>query len=351
MLMQVQKLRDFRLLSAIDSRVGSLDEVYFKARLRVKAGRKPLFHMGWGDNSVIDAVDQRWDAPGVAPMPTITWNADWKTSGPAYVRSGSFESTVYVDQLPDESKRVGILLVRPERERARYGVVLAPTSRELDFKRRMRTAMELARNGIWSLLLDNPLMGSRKPEGQFSTVVSKFSDYPLLTAACVEEVRMALEWMRGQGFTRLCAAGVSQGGYTSAAAGMRLQFSISVVAVATPHSGGPVVLDGIPGRMVDWAILDKTCPAGATAREHMEAVFERTRLDRLPDPVARPSITLFAAKRDRYVPEYSYQLLQDHWADMAKVVWTDGGHVSTILERTRYAKEIEESLLCGVDLS
>ena len=351
MLMQVQRLRDFRLLSALDSRVASLDEVYFKARLRVKAGRMPLFHMGWGDDDVIQAVKRRWDAPGAPPMPQIAWEGGWTTDGPAAVRAGSFESTVYVDKLPKESRRVGVLLLRPERARARYGVVLAPTSREVGFNRRMRTAMELAKNGIWSLLLDNPLMGSRKPKDQFSTVVAKFSDYPLLTAACVEEVRMGLEWMRAQGFSRLCAAGVSQGGYTSAAAGMRMPFSVRVVAVATPHSGGPVVLDGIPGRMVDWEALDRTCPHGGTAREHMEAVFERTRLDRLPAPQATPSITLFAARRDRYVPEYSYLLLQNHWREMAKVVWTDGGHVSTILERKRYAREIEESLLRGTDLA
>lgn len=332
------------LISAIDSKLLSLDELYFWQRLRTKSGSMQLFHQGWGEQKTIDVVDKLWSSSDAAADAAISWSS-FKVHGTgAGLHYGSFQSERYAPWLPKESRTVKFLLVTPAGGTNDCALLIAPTSRETDLRRRIPMAVDLAAKGITSMLLDNPFMGDRKPDKQFETVISRFSDYPLLTAACVEENRTALKWMKAQGLTRLCATGVSQGGFTAAAAAVRMDFPITVVAVAAPHSAESVVIDGIPGRLCAWDALDRTCPSGGPARQHMQHIFDRTRLDRMRVPTNGTRMHLFAARRDRYVPAHSYQRLEKHWAAHGAVEWSAGGHVSTILERHRYQRVIEDSM-------
>lgn len=341
----LDKIKNFNIWSAIDSKLISLDEFYFRARLNTKSGRKQLFYEGWGNQDCLDFVDKMWDCKNDPARLDVHWTNKKSHKTGATIETGIFESTKYFDWLPPESRTVTILHVRPKEVNSDVGVLIAPTSREIGFKRRMKVALDLATSGVQSVLINNPFMGLRKPSHQFETVISKFSDYPLMAAACVEENRMVLQWMREQGMSTLCATGVSQGGFTTIAAALRLPFAVNVVAVVPPNSAEQVVIEGIPGRLCAWDALERTCPPNATAIESMRSVFNRTRLDRIVIPDNGSQIHLVAAKKDHYVPASSYNQLAHHLKNVGKIEWREGGHVSTIMERRVYTEAIKSALV------
>ena len=340
----LKKIQKFNLWSSIDDRVLSLDEMYFKARLRTKSGKKRLFYDGWGDQSTLNFVSSVWNCSASPEDLKIKWEDERNINGNCVISSGSFLNSKFSDWLPDESKKVKLMMIRPSNGISKAGVFFAPTSREIGFGRRIQIAIKLAEIGVTTVLIDNPYMGSRKPIGQFETVIAKFSDYPLMAAACIEENRMVLNWMKNLGMTNLCATGFSQGGFTSAAAAMKLSFPIKVIAIVPPNSAEEVVVNGIPGRMCAWDALDKTCPSGKNAIEDMRNVFEWTRLDRMPVPRNGTSIHLVAAFSDKFVPSESYKLLEHHWREIGTVEWRKGGHVSTILDKKKHLNSIKELL-------
>jgi hypothetical protein len=186
-------------------------------------------------------------------------------------------------------------------------------------------------------------MGERKPTYQIGTVIGRLSDYPLMAAACIEENRSILQWMRDQGMTKICATGVSQGGFTSAVAGMKMDFPLHVVSVVPPNNSEEVVAHGIPGRLCDWDALKKTCPGG-NVRDELKKVFAWTSLDQISVPNNGTRITLIAAKKDKYVPSTSYDLLADRWKDVGHCEWRNCGHVATILDKRYHLKAIMDTM-------
>lgn len=334
------------LLSVIDSRILSLDEVYYRARLSTKEGKLPLFHKGWGNQAALDAINERWSLPGWAPVPYIRWNATDETSH-SYVASGWMDSEVYADKLPMESRKVGLVIMRPKRQRegAALGVVLAPTSREAGFRRRWSWAAWLVKRGITVMMVDNPFMGMRKPPHQEGGVLGHFADFPLTCAASAEECRSAVSWMLANGMDRVCVSGVSQGGYAAIVATLRSDTErVCAVSVVPPHSAEPVIEEGVPGRLCAWDVLADQCGSVETAKARMKPTFERTRIDRIDLTGLSPKVVLIGAKRDRYVPTSSMQTIVNHLGSGCEARWTSGGHVSAILERGLYMREIVKSL-------
>lgn len=333
------------LLSAIDSRLVSLDEVYYRARKRTRDGRVALFHKGWGNQAALDAIDERWSLPGFAPVPRITWNAR-DDARVGFVVAGWMESSVYADQLPEESRRVSVMLIRPrtEVEGERRGVVLAPTSREAGFRRRWAWAKKLLSQGLAVMMVDNPFMGDRRPVGQVGGVLSHFADFPLTCAASAEECRSAVSWMLANGWDQVCVSGVSQGGFAAIVAALRSDTSrVLGVGVVPPHSAEPVIEEGVPGRMCAWDVLAEQCGGLQAAKRRMKPIFDRTRIDQLDLAGTAPRIVVVGARRDRYVPTASVQNIVEHLGERCKAEWTAGGHVSAILERRVYTDAIVKS--------
>lgn len=328
------------VLSAIDRYLFSLDELYYRARLRTRDGRLALFHKGWGSQEALDAIIERWDIAGYAPEPEIHWARKQTQSGLS-VAHGQMHSSVYSDQLPAESAHANVVLVKRVSQSSRRAVLLAPTSREVGFGRRWKTAKKLATRGFSVMLLDNPFMGARAPSDQEGTVLSSFSDFPLTCAASAEECRSAISWLLANGHDHVCVSGVSQGGYCGIVAGLRSDASkVSVVAVVPPHSAEPVIDEGVPGRLCDWEALARDCGGAELARQRMKLVFDRTRIDAMPVPDAPMKIVVIGARRDKYVIPRSFEMIADHLEELVDLRWTDGGHVSAIMERYRYVDAI-----------
>jgi hypothetical protein len=333
------------LLSAIDSRLVSLDEVYYLARKRTQDGRVALFHKGWGNQAALDAIDARWSLPGWAPVPRIAWNTREDTRAGCVV-GGRMESEVYADQLPAESRWVRVLLVRPREavKGERRGVVLAPTSREAGFRRRWAWAKTLLRHGLSVMMVDNPFMGERKPAGQVGGVLSHFADFPLTCAASAEECRSAVSWMLANGWDQVCVSGASQGGFSAIVAALRSDTSrVLGVGVVPPHSAESVIEEGVPGRLCAWDVLAQQSGGLEAAKRRMKPIFERTRIDHMDLSGTAPRVVVVGAKRDRYVPTASVQNIVEHLGDRCLAKWTAGGHVSAILERRVYTDAIVKS--------
>jgi Alpha/beta hydrolase domain containing 18 len=337
-------IQGFNILSLIDRSLVSLDEAYFAFRKKTKSGRLQLFHQGWGDQNAVDYVGQNWMHEGNPSPANICWETPEKLCDGVTISRGTFTSKKYQRWMEEGCSNVNVVFIRPESGRAKKGVFIAPTSREKGFKRRLVLARKLARMGVGCMLIDNPFMGERKPRYQIDTVICRLSDYPLMIAACIEENRSILQWMNDYGMEKICATGVSQGGFTSAVAALRVDFPVGVVAVVPPNGVEDILRHGIPGRMLDWEALKSTCPSKSNPIDDMKEIFSFTRLDVIDVPRNGTSVKLIAAKRDKFITQNSYQQLEEHWKDFGNCQWNNCGHVASILDRKSHIKEIIKAL-------
>lgn len=329
------------LLSIFDGVVGRLDELYFRYHCHVNRGDPAMFHRGWGSHEAIAEVNRHW-MDEVASAPLVPgWESEWRSDEPGlWVRSGTFPTPCYREHLPRESQLAGFHLVRPSPVLVGPTVVLMPTSREAGVAGRMPLARCLAGQGIASVLLESPFMGRRKPAAQQGRTLSSFSDFLVLSAVSIEEARSVLDWLAALGVMQLGVAGISKGGYLAAVAGLRSRQRPHVVAFLPPHSGVAVLLDGLLGRLCDWETLQRTSGSATPVRVQIAEVFEHTSLQRLPRPGASQRLTLVGARKDRYVPRYSYETMQQHWHDCAEMRWLAGGHVSSIADRRPFCEAV-----------
>jgi acetyl esterase/lipase len=221
-------------------------------------------------------------------------------------------------------------------------VILTATTREEGYRNREITAFALARQGIGSLLLESPLRGKRRPTSQPSANLLKFSDFFLLCGAAIEESRALLQWLHDCGHRRLGIAGISKGGYIASIAGLRSEMPLAIVTLVPPHSGVPVFLDGLTGRMCNWVRLQATC-GEVSVRDKLRRLFDATGLDAMPAPSSNKTVVVIAAKQDRFVPRSSYDTMRAHW-EHAQFRWLGGGHVSSILNRRAFTSAVCEAM-------
>jgi len=332
------------LLSFVDGFLGKFDEWYFHYYCFTNRHSPAMFHGGWGDNATLTAVTSQWRTASFPQQIEIDWEGDWVAShGGVQVRRGSFPTPKHQQYLPLASARAYLHFVRPTLKKQQPVVVLMPTSSEVGVAKRMPLACMLASEGIASLLLESPFMGRRKSAEQHGTTLTYFSDFLLLAAASIEEGRVALGWLGSRGFDQLCCAGISQGGYLATVAGLRSPAPSHVVALLPPHSGVPVLIDGLLGRLCDWDMLQKTSGSNTPVHEQMIELFESTSLELLTPPPAPWRVTIIGARKDRYVPANSYSRMQEVWKNRATVQWLPGGYVSSIAERRHIVRAITQT--------
>lgn len=325
------------LLSFLDGLVGGLDEWYFSYHCYANRLKPPMFYQGWGSREAIGAVNRGWLSMEEPLRIDMRWDENWTEQAPnLWIRPGRFATPAYREHLPPESWQAFVHFIRPAPQAPGPVVVILPTSREAGIQGRMPAARALARRGISSVLLESPYMGRRKPVAQHGTTLAHFSDFFVLSAVVIEEARAVLAWLADQAFTDLGVAGISKGGYLATVAGLRASVPTRIVALLAPHSGVAVLLDGLLGRLCDWDTLQQTSGSSVPVRSQMAEVFAATSLERLPFPQESQRLTLIGARRDRYVPPHSYEMLQRHWGARAEVKWLPGGHVSSIAERGHF---------------
>ncbi|NKC14681.1 MAG: abhydrolase domain-containing 18 [Gammaproteobacteria bacterium] len=164
------------------------------------------------------------------------------------------------------------------------------------------------------------------------------SDFFLLCACAIEEIRSLIAWLYKNAITDIAVAGVSKGGYIAVVAGAVSQLPVSVAALVAPINGIAVFIDGLTGKLCDWRTLQATAPAYGSAEKRMREIFEATSIERIAHPNHKKMIVI-GARKDKFVPLMYHQLLGRHWEE-TEVRWLHGGHVSSILERMHFLSAI-----------
>src|SRR5512133_1669417 len=173
------------------------------------SNRHLFFREGWGELARLRELQHA--AVGRSP---VTIAVDWKAeeAGDGFIlRRGAFTSPYSLLPLPEESRTVRFELVLPRKTKTKMPICLhfAATGDEGFARRRVTLALPLLREGIASLIPENPFYGGRRPAGQDGKMLRRFSDLWAMGGAAVEEGCALLQWLRREGYTRLGVCGIS----------------------------------------------------------------------------------------------------------------------------------------------
>lgn len=330
-------------LSRFDGWWGRLDGLYFFVRHRISKREPAMFSQGWGSNIAIEAVVRGYKTP----LPPASIDIHW--DGPAVRRKnlveryGRFAAPRYADYLPTEAQTVYVKLVLPADVITPPVVLQMPTTGEGGYVGRDRTAAVLARRGIGSMLIEGAFLGKRRPAAQTTVKLLHLSDFFLLCGSAIEEAHSLLSWLAVQGVRKLAVAGISKGGYISAAAGATMPFPVAIATVVAPQSGVDVFIDGLTHRLCDWHALRSTAPQESDFDSRLAELFYQTALPRLSPPSPQSPVIAVGAHRDRFVPRAAYLAMKHAWPAV-ELRWLPGGHVSSIAERSHFVDAICDGL-------
>lgn len=90
---------------------------------------------------------------------------------------------------------------------------LAGTGDHSYYRRELGLANALARDGVASILLENPFYGSRRPAGYWRSSLQNVSDLFVMGGSLMAECCYLLRWAGEQGHYPLGLSGVSMGGH------------------------------------------------------------------------------------------------------------------------------------------
>ena len=302
-----------------------LDRVYAS-----RSNRLLFFKDGWGELGRMKEIRRAGSHLGSARPIDVRWEESAE-EGPALFRRAAFPSPYTDLPLPAESRTAFFELVLPRNASPKTPICIhfAATGDEGFGRRRRAFALPLVRDGIGSLILENPYYGRRRPPGQHRKMLNRFSDLYAMGGAAVEEGRSLMQWLRGQGYGRLGVCGVSMGGSMAARVAVLEETPVAMIGCVTAHSASAVFTEGVLKNYLDWEVLDRELDGEGPAVELMRDLLDPTDLRRYPPP--RPEAAfLVAAIHDAYIPPASAAMLHAHWPG-STMRWLATGHVGAFL--------------------
>jgi hypothetical protein len=289
--------------------------------VRLDRRRLGIFPEGWGDAEVLEAATTlpRCDDPisGIE----ILWGRKEEHRGMRITR-GSFTSSARID-LPLETRAVPVEVVEPPAGSDRI-VVLMPAWNDHGFETRRAMAALLAERGLASAMFDIPFYGARRVVSSRDQAIRTVAAFMLMGIGAVDEARSLLAALAAD--RAVGVSGYSMGGNVAALVSASIPFPAATSVHAASHSPGPVYLDGILERAIDWQAL-----GGESAREELRRRLSAVSV--LDEPVLphHRTATLVAASRDGFVPPSATEALHRHW-EGSSLDWVDAGH-ATLLKR------------------
>lgn len=276
-----------------------------------------LFPAGWGDQGVLDA----FRAPVRSLNPTAQIQLDWV---PSRKRKDLLTWETVFDSpapdLPDAARVAHLLMVSPVLKPERI-VLLMAAFNDHGFSTRFGLARHLARRGIATVMLENPLYGRRRVNAHKQTTRTVLDLLVMGRAATIEGVSV-LNALRHSWDAQLGVSGYSMGGNIAALVGSVAPFPIALAPLAPPHSPGPVFAQGVLSRTVNWGSL-----GGHNRREDLgEILGSASALHFLP-PAHTAHAVLAAPQSDGYIPRQAIHDLNNHWPG-SELRWLPGGHAS-----------------------
>ena len=113
----------------------------------------------------------------------------------------------------------------------------AASGDEGSLRRRKTMALPLLARGVASIIPEHPFYGERSSkEFRPSSVPATFTDFLMMSRAAADEGVALIRYLKGEGFVRICSAGVSMGSYTAMAAAARSGEAVAIAACLPMHS-------------------------------------------------------------------------------------------------------------------
>ncbi|MCX5838195.1 MAG: alpha/beta hydrolase family protein [Deltaproteobacteria bacterium] len=335
-----------------------------------QSNRLLFFKDGWGDLPRLRELHRRAAHPGPPRPVEVRWEETLE-NGTTLLRRGAFLSPYTDLPLPAESRTSFIELVLPPKASRETPICMhfAATGDEGFERRRRALALPLLREGIGSLILENPYYGRRRPPGQHKKMLNRFSDLWAMGGAAVEEGRSLMQWLRREGYERLGVCGISMGGSMAARVAVLEETPVAMIGCVTAHSASAVFTEGILKNYLAWEVLNRELDGDESgialnrelggsetaielnrqvsdagpAMMLMRELLDLTDLRRSP-PLRRPEAAfLVAASRDAYIPPASAAMLHAHWPG-STMRWLGTGHVGAFLfHRRDFLKAIRDA--------
>lgn len=308
------------------------------------ASRTRLFPDGWGEPRVLQGLTKA-SLPASPDLPVVHW------TGEASVKTGKvfdgwFESPAAVGPLPPAAHKAFFQLSLPRGENERPPLVLLlPALGDLDLGWRAAMISSLAAEGIGSLVLEQAFVGRRRGSGDKGALPRSVAEFLLQARSTVVESCALLEWALARGHGKAAVAGIGVGATLAATVGAACTVELGIVPLGPAEGLGPLLLDGVLARGIDFQGLGGTAPdAAVSARHRLMALAEGTSLlSAAPPPKIRRAIFL-AARQDGLVPPGATLKLLRHWTG-AELRSLAGGHVSSALTgRGAHVKALLEAL-------
>ncbi|MEM7184341.1 MAG: alpha/beta hydrolase family protein [Spirochaetota bacterium] len=317
-----------------------LDSIYSRF-----SSRNAFFQKGWGDHSSLGYL-LATEPSDIHLRPvkeiSVNWQREKQEKG-LLVRSGNFTSPFEftyeigkertIITLPQESQKASVLKVLPKEYTLETPIAIhfAATGDQGFTRRKHSLAIPLARQGIGSIILENPFYGIRRPQGQKGDSLEDFTSFLRMSRAATDEGIALIHYLRQTiGFTTLGVTGVSMGGYIALTVAARCNTELATAACIPCHSASPVYVDGLLSRACAWQDLQEELPPEKDARKYMRQILEMSDIRNFPLPLCPQAAVIVGAKKDGYIPNFSTHIIHKYWSG-STLRWINTGHVGSFL--------------------
>jgi hypothetical protein len=293
------------------------------ALMRLDRRRLGIFPDGWGDRLNLELLERVPPRSEVPPEIDVVWGR--KEEHPGFrIRKGWFTSPI-AGLLQPESRVVTLEMVEPA-SGSENVVVMLPAWNDHGSDTRRKLAYLLVARGIGTVMCEAPLYGSRRVVPAPAQAVRTVADFALMGYGAVVEARAVLAGFAST--KRVGVSGYSMGGNLAALVSALMPCPVATAPLAASHSPGPVYLDGVLARAINWRAL-----GGEKAAVDLRSLLSSVSvLDIRPPDHVRNAI-IVGASRDGFVPPSATRALAAHWQG-SELRWVDAGH-GTLLARHR----------------
>ncbi|XP_043190201.1 protein ABHD18-like isoform X2 [Amphibalanus amphitrite] len=165
---------------------------------------------------------------------------------------------------------------------------LAGTGDHFFWKRRSLLARPLLRDGIGSIILENPYYGLRKPAEQVRSCLRSVSDLFVMGGCLMLESMALLHWAERSGLGPLGITGISMGGHMASLAASVWHKPISLVPCLSWTSASAVFTSGVLSNAINWELLE---------RQYVSDTVYRNELLKMIQEIGCASVSLPSAPR------------------------------------------------------
>ncbi|XP_017774825.1 PREDICTED: protein ABHD18 [Nicrophorus vespilloides] len=185
-----------------------------------------------------------------------------ETWSDCYVRNCRFKSPLAI-HLPE--------VVHPEVQNAYFQMIvpkqwstgpyrpicihLAGTGDHYFWKRRQMMVKPLLKQGIASIILENPFYGTRKPKDQNRSCLLNVSDIFVMGGCLILECIAILHWCEKLGFGPMGVTGLSMGGHMASLAATSWPKPLVLVPCLSWSTASSVFTEGVMSEAIDWDFL------------------------------------------------------------------------------------------------